>query len=353
MSDVRPAIATMKPFYREMKAGQRALWCACGLSKRQPFCDGRSHVGTGIEPVQYRAERDEEVLLCGCKQTGTPPFCDGTHSNLPGGYKDEAAEAAFVDLPVVAPDADGFARLDGECFVVTPRLVAGTGDGGYRIRTLVSPALGARHQSQFHIALDAGTSPVLASPDGDVILWVVRGGGTIEIGGRLFPVAGDSGIYIRRDEPFRLSCDGTAMDIYASVCPGGAALETRDAMTDGFDDSCPVRVSGIDEASRHAMGPRYFQMLVTEEHGLRNSAQFVGHIPKSKAEMHRHLYEEALIILSGEGMIWNESRRARVAAGDVIFFPRKHVHSLQSVSEDGMDVVGLIHPGTNPGINFY
>jgi mannose-6-phosphate isomerase-like protein (cupin superfamily)/CDGSH-type Zn-finger protein len=352
MSDLRPTIASMKPFYREMKAGQRVLWCACGLSKRQPFCDGRSHVGTGFEPLEYRAAQDEEVLFCGCKQTCTPPFCDGTHSNLPGGYKDEAAEVEFSTLPIAPPDMNGFARLDGECFVVSPLLVAGSGDGGYRIRTLVAPSLGAQHQSQFHIALDGGQSPVLASAGGDVILWIVGGAGEVEIGGRTFPAVGNSGVYIRRDEPFRLSSGGRLI-VYASVCPGAEALEVREAMTDSFDESCPDRISGIDEASRHAMGPRYFQMLITEAHGLRNSAQFVGHIPKSKAEMHRHLYEEALIILSGEGMIWNETKRARVAAGDVIFFPRKHVHSLQSVSEDGMDVVGLIHPGTNPGINFY
>jgi mannose-6-phosphate isomerase-like protein (cupin superfamily)/CDGSH-type Zn-finger protein len=353
MSDVRPAIASMKPFYREMKAGQRAMWCSCGQSTRQPFCDGRSHVGTGFEPIAYRAACDEEILFCGCKQTGTPPFCDGTHSNLPGGYKDEAAEAAFSPLPMVAPDDSGFARLDGECFVVSPRLVSTTPVGGYRIRTLVAPSLGARHQSQFHIELNEGRSPVLRSSTGDVVLWVVGGTGEIEIAGRKFPATASSGIYIRRGEPFQLACDGAPLVIYASVCPGAETLETCETMSHDFDESCPVRVCGMDEASRHAMGPRYFQMLITEEHGLRNSAQFVGHIPKSKAEMHRHLYEEALIILSGNGMIWNETGRAAVTAGDVIFFPRKHIHSLQSVSEDGMDVVGLIHPGTNPGINFY
>ena len=352
MSDIRPAIAGMKPFYREMKAGQRALWCACGLSKRQPFCDGRSHVGTGLEPIEYRAAVDEEVLLCGCKQTGTPPFCDGTHSNLPGGYKDDAADFAFSTLPIATPDADGFVRLDGECYVVSPRNVAEGGDGACRIRTLVAPSIGAKHQSQFHLDMDGGQSPVLASSSGDVILWILRGEGAVEIGGRTFPAVGNSGIYIRRDEPFRLRADGM-LTVYASVCPGTEALETREAMTNDFDETCPERVSRIDEASRHAMGPRYFQMLITEAHGLRNSAQFVGHIPQSKAEMHKHLYEEALIILSGEGMIWNDSKRAPVAAGDVIFFPRKHVHSLQSVSADGMDVVGLIHPGTNPGINYY
>ena len=68
--------------------------------------------------------------------------------------------------------------------------------------------------------------------------------------------------------------------------------------------------------------------------------------------MHRHLYEEALIILSGEGVMWNDKSRARVAAGDVIFFPRKHAHSLECTALEGMLVVGLIHPGDNPGINY-
>ena len=100
------------------------------------------------------------------------------------------------------------------------------------------------------------------------------------------------------------------------------------------------------------MGPRFFQHLVDSTVGARNATQFIGHIPQSKAQMHRHLYEEALLIVSGEGVIWNENVRAAVAAGDVIFFPRKHLHSLQCTAPMGMDVVGVIHPGDNPGINY-
>jgi CDGSH-type Zn-finger protein len=80
-----PLIANRKGYYYEIKAGKRYLWCACGRSKSQPFCDG-SHVGTEFLPVAFKAERDEDVIFCGCKQTGTGPFCDGAHSNLPGGY---------------------------------------------------------------------------------------------------------------------------------------------------------------------------------------------------------------------------------------------------------------------------
>ena len=43
--------------------------------------------------------------------------------------------------------------------------------------------------------------------------------------------------------------------------------------------------------------------------------QFIGHIPTSKAAPHRHLYEEAIIVLYGEGYMWTEDSKAPVRAG--------------------------------------
>ncbi len=61
-----------------VRQGQTYVWCACGRSADQPFCDG-SHQGTGIDPVVFKAERDDEVWLCMCKLTDTPPLCNGNH----------------------------------------------------------------------------------------------------------------------------------------------------------------------------------------------------------------------------------------------------------------------------------
>jgi CDGSH-type Zn-finger protein len=69
------------PFAVDVKAGKTYFWCACGASKRQPFCDG-SHAGTAVEPVRYAADADDTVYFCGCKQTKTPPLCDGSHAKL-------------------------------------------------------------------------------------------------------------------------------------------------------------------------------------------------------------------------------------------------------------------------------
>lgn len=71
----------LKPYATEVEQGKTYYWCACGLSKNQPFCDG-SHKVTELKPVAFTAEKSGTVYLCGCKKTGAAPFCDGTHKTL-------------------------------------------------------------------------------------------------------------------------------------------------------------------------------------------------------------------------------------------------------------------------------
>ncbi len=77
----QPKIADRKPVQVNLDAGEHH-WCACGLSKNQPFCDG-AHVGSGFAPKAFRVEEPGEAYLCLCKHTGNPPFCDGAHASLP------------------------------------------------------------------------------------------------------------------------------------------------------------------------------------------------------------------------------------------------------------------------------
>ncbi|MBI5815492.1 MAG: CDGSH iron-sulfur domain-containing protein [Nitrospinae bacterium] len=57
-------------------------WCACGQSKKQPYCDG-SHTGTEIYPKEVHIAEKGKVPWCMCKHTKTPPWCDGAHTKLP------------------------------------------------------------------------------------------------------------------------------------------------------------------------------------------------------------------------------------------------------------------------------
>ncbi|MGB2244790.1 MAG: sterol desaturase family protein [Flavobacteriaceae bacterium] len=73
--------ATREAIELELEKGQHYLWCACGRSGQQPFCDG-SHHGTKIKPLKFSAKRSGMVKLCNCKATKRGPFCDDSHLSL-------------------------------------------------------------------------------------------------------------------------------------------------------------------------------------------------------------------------------------------------------------------------------
>jgi CDGSH-type Zn-finger protein len=76
-----PVCAKKSPYAAELSPGDY-WWCACGLSKRQPMCDG-SHKTTAFTPGKFTVTKADTYYLCGCKKTKGPPFCDGTHKTLP------------------------------------------------------------------------------------------------------------------------------------------------------------------------------------------------------------------------------------------------------------------------------
>ncbi len=76
-----PKIAQKAPYPVDVEAGKTYFWCTCGMSSKQPFCDG-SHQGSGMEPMKYTAQDSKKLFFCGCKATENAPLCDGSHSGL-------------------------------------------------------------------------------------------------------------------------------------------------------------------------------------------------------------------------------------------------------------------------------
>ncbi|XP_044763959.1 CDGSH iron-sulfur domain-containing protein 3, mitochondrial [Coccinella septempunctata] len=71
-----------KPFKIALVEGKSYLWCLCGRSHNQPFCDGthkNQQLRVTQKPIRFQVEESKDYWLCNCKQTANRPFCDGTH----------------------------------------------------------------------------------------------------------------------------------------------------------------------------------------------------------------------------------------------------------------------------------
>jgi CDGSH-type Zn-finger protein len=75
-----PICAQKMPYSVTLEPGEY-WWCACGRSRKQPFCDG-SHAGTPFSPIEIVLDERETLWLCGCKRSASKPNCDGTHKRL-------------------------------------------------------------------------------------------------------------------------------------------------------------------------------------------------------------------------------------------------------------------------------
>jgi glutamate synthase domain-containing protein 2 len=89
-----PKIVDKKSIKVALTKDEEQYWCACGLSNKQPYCDG-SHRTTDIKPVKFVAEETGDAYLCMCKHSKNAPYCDGTHANL----KEESTSANTVSAP--------------------------------------------------------------------------------------------------------------------------------------------------------------------------------------------------------------------------------------------------------------
>jgi CDGSH-type Zn-finger protein len=64
-----PHIAKKEPAGLTLEAGKTYAWCACGLSQKQPFCDG-SHKPTEFKPIVFKQEKKSGSANASRARTG-------------------------------------------------------------------------------------------------------------------------------------------------------------------------------------------------------------------------------------------------------------------------------------------
>lgn len=77
----KPLVAARLPSFQKLEERKTYMWCACGASKTQPFCDN-SHACSSMKPLAFTPEKTKPRWLCQCKQTKDAPYCDGTHLDV-------------------------------------------------------------------------------------------------------------------------------------------------------------------------------------------------------------------------------------------------------------------------------
>lgn len=83
-----PFVAAKHPIKVDVEAGKKYHWCSCGLSAKQPFCDGshkahKNEDGTSVmKSVVFEATKNETIRFCGCKHSKIGAVCDGAHNNI-------------------------------------------------------------------------------------------------------------------------------------------------------------------------------------------------------------------------------------------------------------------------------
>jgi len=308
-----------------------------------------------MKPLMFTAEVNEGVLLCACKQTRSGPYCDGSHNNLDDTYSEadyeEIAQMAEAILVPRDNGAVGKALLDGGAYVLTRDLSLAEKHGTLSVQSLISSADGAKHISFLSFDVDAGVSPWQNRPVSDTVLFCTKGTGTVNVEGRQFEVGPDIGVYVKAGESFRFETEVSLM-VYAAICPEAKIVSWPEEQAGTFDAALPKRCVGFDPVKAQIMADRFYQVLVDSDIGSQEVTQFIGEVPRSRAAMHRHLYEEVIVILSGEGMMWTGGLRAPVKPGDIIFLPRRQGHSLECLSESGMRLMGVFYPAGSPAINY-
>ena len=244
-------------------------------------------------------------------------------------------------------------ELEGGCYVTHAGDLEFRDTANWSEASAIDRQTGANNLSLSLIRVATGTTPCRVYPDSEAVLYVLRGAGALTISGVTFPLTATTGACIQPGESFALTnVQETELELLVCVCPPALKTVWVSDMRPNFDARHPIRSVETDKQKMHETGNRFYQLLADEQICSGQITQFIGRIPQSKAKDHSHLYEETIVILSGEGYMWAGEKRARVRSGSIIYLPSRQSHCLECTACEGMTLVGHFYPAGSAAISY-
>ena len=170
---------------------------------------------------------------------------------------------------------------------------------------------------------------------GEAVLYVESGRGTLELNGKPHPLEPQSGVFAKAGEQPTLDNPGPAdLVLVGVVAPTGEGRRN--------DESRVVRFA--DQPEEEASPERTFRYLV--ETGT--VTQFLGIVQPSKAPFHSHPYDEVGYIVEGTGVAHVDGEEISLRAGSCFHLAPGQVHCIENSGRGPMRILGVFHPAGSP-----
>jgi len=249
--------------------------------------------------------------------------------------------------------------LAGGCRVSQMREGTPLVNGSLSIWHQIGREVGAQAISLRILEFAPGLSPGITNNDCDDTLYVHEAPdqATVFIDGWSYPIASDSGIYLRPGETLTVNNAGAQpLRIISSQCPE-PELQSKfgPPLTSPLAEAKqPQQPSIVRLAGREAVptGDRWYRVLVDEEVGSMQVTQFVGSIPPGRAPDHFHNYEEVLFILRGTGRMWAEKTNTSIGPSSCVYLPRGQMHCVENTGSDELRLLGVFYPAGSPSVRY-
>ena len=203
----------------------------------------------------------------------------------------------------------------------------------------------AEHLEQRVIRYAPGRSGPHTPEGRHELLYVVAGGGELELEGARHQLEQGTAAFVAPGETFAVENPGPGELLVVGV---SARADLNVA-----DDRRKVTVRFDDQAEHTASVERRFRYLINQDAGCLDVTQFIGIVEPSKAPFHSHPYEELGYIVQGEGVAHVGGQSIALRPGSCFHLPPEKVHCIENVGPELMYILGVFHPSDSPANRVY